>query len=78
MEDDMPANADNAPLELTLDPTACQGYAICLGIAPDVFDMPAGSPVAVLLRTSFPASDRPMLEEAVRNCPAQAIALSVA
>ena len=63
-------------LEVTLDGTKCQGYGLCLGIAPDVFDIPTGSPVAVLLRLRASEDERAKLEEAVRSCPAQAISLT--
>ena len=67
---------DDAHFEVLLDGVKCQGYALCLAVAPDVFDIPDDSAVAVLLRTTFPESDRSRLEAAVRRCPVKAIALS--
>lgn len=63
-------------IRIHLDTTKCQAYGLCVGIAPDVFDVPAGSPIAVLLTETADDEDREDLEEAVRNCPAQAIALT--
>lgn len=63
-------------IRIHLDATKCQAYGLCVGIAPDVFDVPAGSPIAVLLTETADDEDREDLEEAVRNCPAQAIALT--
>ena len=60
-------------LAVQLDPTRCKSYGICVSVLPDVFDTPAGSAVAVLLRDTVDADERADLEEAVRNCPAQAI-----
>ncbi len=56
-----------------LDEGRCRGYGICVSILPDVFDLPAGSKTAVLLRDEVDADDVEDLEESVRACPAQAI-----
>lgn len=63
-------------IRIILDTNKCQAYGLCVGIAPDFFDVPAGSPIAVLLAETADDDDRDDLEEAVRNCPAQAIALA--
>lgn len=60
---------------MVLDTTRCQGYGLCVGIHPDVFDVPAGSPVAVVLRDIVDGDDLADVEEAARACPAQAISL---
>jgi ferredoxin len=62
-------------VEVLLDAKVCNGYGVCVTIMPDVFDTPAGSPVAVLLRDRVEADERNDLEEAIRACPAQALAL---
>ncbi|WP_201010982.1 ferredoxin [Rhodococcus sp. NKCM2511] len=56
-----------------LDSVRCRSYGICTSILPDVFDLPAGAPAAVLLRHEVDADDVDDLAEAVRACPAQAI-----
>jgi ferredoxin len=62
-------------VEVLLDTTRCKSYGICVSILPDVFDTPAGSPTAVLLQRHVEPDDLEELEEAVRACPAQAIAV---
>ncbi|WP_221934737.1 ferredoxin [Georgenia yuyongxinii] len=59
-----------------LDTTKCRAYGICVTIAPDVFSLPKGSPVAVLLKDVTDGEDLADLEEASFNCPAQAISLA--
>jgi ferredoxin len=66
---------DSGAIEVLLDVSKCQGYAICLGVAPDVFDIEPGAGVAHLLRTTTTEIERPVLDDAVRSCPAQAISL---
>jgi ferredoxin len=63
-------------ISIALDTTKCQAYGLCMGISPDVFDAPSGSPIAVLLRDSADEDEREDLEEAARSCPAQAITLT--
>ncbi len=63
-------------ISIALDTSKCQAYGLCVGIAPDVFDVPSGSSVAVLLRDVADQDELEDLEEAVRSCPAQAIALA--
>lgn len=62
-------------VEILLDTKLCNSYGVCVTIMPDVFDTPAGSPIAVLLRDRVEADERNDLEEAIRACPAQALAL---
>ncbi|MDN5796414.1 MAG: ferredoxin [Intrasporangium sp.] len=63
-------------LKVTVDPTRCQAYGLCVGLSPDVFDIPPGSPVAVVRRDIVDGDDLADVEEAVRNCPAQAISIT--
>lgn len=63
-------------IEVTVDSSKCLGYGICLGL-PDVFDMPAGSSVAVVNARYFDESLQADIEDAVQNCPAAAISYSV-
>jgi ferredoxin len=62
-------------VEVLLDSSLCSTYGICVTIMPEVFDTPPGSPVVVLLRDRVEAHERDELEEAIRACPAQALAL---
>lgn len=61
-------------VEVLIDTKLCNAYGVCVTIMPDVFDTPAGSPVAVLLRDRVEAHERDDLDEAIRACPAQALA----
>lgn len=63
-------------ISIALDTSKCQAYGLCVGIVPDVFDVPSGSSVAVVLREVADEDEREDLEEAARSCPAQAIVLT--
>lgn len=60
---------------VAVDPGLCRAYGLCAGIQPDVFDVPFGSPVAVITRDIVGQDDLDGVEEAVRACPAQALTL---
>lgn len=61
--------------KVVIDGPACQAYGLCVTLHPEVFDVPPGSPVAILLREVVGDDDMEDVEEAVRACPAQAITL---
>ena len=67
--------ANNDRLRVVVDAARCQGYGLCVGIDPDVFDIPDGSLVAYVLRDVIDGDQRRDVEEAVVACPAQAISL---
>lgn len=58
-----------------LDTDKCHAYGVCVGMSPDVFDLPRGALVAALLKTEVDEARREELEDAARNCPAAAIKL---
>lgn len=62
-------------LRVSVDPVRCQAYGLCVAINPDVFDIPAGQPVAILLRDIVDGEDLAEVNEAIRSCPAQAISV---
>lgn len=62
-------------LKLRLDLDLCQGYANCLIEGPGYFDFDDETEKAVLLKEDVPEDQRPIAENAVRGCPARAIAL---
>ncbi len=64
------------PFEVLLDLDLCQGYANCVVAAPEIFDIDDASGVAVLLAPCPPVEQREHAEEAVRNCPAEAISIT--
>lgn len=59
--------------KVEVDTTRCQAYGLCVAIHPEVFDVPPGSPVAVVLRDVLDQDDLADVQEAARSCPAQAI-----
>ncbi|WP_432841941.1 ferredoxin [Dactylosporangium sp. CA-092794] len=65
----------NGPVRVAVDASRCQAYGLCVAVHPDVFDVPAGSPTAVVLRDVVGAGDLDDVEQAVRACPAQALSL---
>ncbi|MGO1563043.1 hypothetical protein CZ771_05875 [Actinomycetales bacterium JB111] len=62
-------------LKLRLDLDLCQGYANCLIEGPGYFDFDDETEKAVLLQADVPEDQRAIAENAVRGCPARAIAL---
>ena len=52
--------------------SACAGYANCLDVAPDIFDLDEHD-VAVVVASEFPSEQRQLLEDAAHRCPAKAI-----
>ena len=60
---------------VVVDATRCQTYGMCVVANPDVFDVPAGSIVAHVLRDVVDEADLDDVREAVAACPAQAISL---
>lgn len=61
--------------EVVLDLDLCQGYANCVIAAPEIFDIDDTRGVAILLAPHPPVAQREAAEEAVRNCPTEAISI---
>ena len=61
-------------MRVTVDLDRCEANAICMGIAPDVFDLDEDDNLH-LLQENPPEEYRERMEQAVRRCPKQAIAL---
>lgn len=53
----------------------CAGFGICLGIAPDVFELHDDG-YAIVLVSEVKPDDEDMIRRAVSQCPSQAIFLS--
>jgi ferredoxin len=62
-------------LKITVDLGLCQGYANCINVAPDIFDLNDDDQV-MLLRTDFEAADQPRIEDAVQGCPVSALRIT--
>ncbi|MDA0562888.1 ferredoxin [Streptomonospora sp. S1-112] len=61
-------------MRVTVDYDLCESNAVCMGIAPEVFEVRDDDYLYVLQEE--PAEDlRPRVEEAARMCPKQAIRL---
>jgi len=62
------------PMRVVVNMRLCESNALCMGIAPEVFDLDDDDELHVLDET--PAESlRPKILEAIRNCPKQAISL---
>ncbi|MFP5578123.1 MAG: ferredoxin [Acidimicrobiia bacterium] len=60
--------------KVVVDFDLCESNAICMGVAPEVFEVRDDDFLYVL--QEHPADElRPQVEEAVRRCPKQAIAI---
>jgi ferredoxin len=60
--------------KVVVDFDVCESNAICMGVAPEVFEVRDDDFLYVLQET--PADDlRPKVEQAVRQCPKQAITI---
>ncbi len=53
----------------------CAGFGVCLGIAPEVFELHDDG-YAVVLVSEVKPEDEDTMRQAVSHCPAQAIFLS--
>lgn len=61
-------------MRVVVDYDLCESNAVCMGILPEVFEVRDDDFLYVL--NENPSEDlRPKLEEAVRRCPKQAIAI---
>jgi ferredoxin len=57
-----------------IDTDACTGHGVCEGIRPDIFEV-GDDGIVHLLTEEFTEADRQDLEDAVYQCPAQALRL---
>ena len=62
-------------MRVTLDASKCQASGNCLLAAPDVFDLGDDSAIVTVLQERPPEEIRPAVEEAIRSCPVEALAL---
>jgi ferredoxin len=66
--------SEGAPVKIVVDYDKCTSNAVCMGIAPEVFEVRDDNFLYVL-QEEPPEELRPKMEEAVRMCPTQAISL---
>jgi sterol 14-demethylase len=70
--------AAEAPLRVRIDADLCQGHAVCVGEAPEVFDVERnedGEDKVVLRMNQAPPALRAKVEAAVRHCPTRALSI---
>jgi ferredoxin len=58
-------------MRMHVDMDACTGHGVCTGIRPDIFEL--ADYKVHLITEDFTEADRPDLEDAVNQCPAQAL-----
>ncbi len=61
--------------KVVVDFDRCESNAVCMGLAPEVFEVRDDNYLYVL-QEEPPDSLRPQVEQAVRDCPTQAISIS--
>ena len=62
------------PWKVVVDFDVCESNAVCMGIAPEVFEV-RDDDFLYVLQEEPDESLRPKVEEAVRRCPKQAISI---
>ena len=61
-------------MRVVVDFDLCESNAVCMGIAPEVFEVRDDN-FLYILQEEPPEELRPKVEEAVRRCPRQAISI---
>jgi ferredoxin len=61
-------------MKVIVDFDRCESNAVCMGIAPEVFEV-RDDDFLYILQEEPPEELRPKMEEAVRLCPKQAISI---
>jgi ferredoxin len=61
-------------MRIVVDTQLCQGHAVCMGEAPEVFEVTRDGTLTVLQETP-PDTLRKQVEDAVRYCPTGALSL---
>ena len=67
------AAAGDGAVRVRLDAGLCQGHAVCMSEAPEVFRVEDGARTVTVLRDDVPAALRARVERAVRHCPTRAL-----
>ena len=61
--------------KVVVDDMLCEGNAMCLDVAPDVFDL-SDDDVAIVLQEELGEDMRDKVEDAVQACPKQALSIA--
>lgn len=59
-------------MRVTVDRDRCEGNAVCLGIAPDVFELD-DEEYAVVTADPIPVDQEELVEQAIAECPRAAL-----
>jgi ferredoxin len=62
-------------MKVRIDTDLCAGFGICVGIAPEIFELHEDGYATVLV-SEVPPELEDLVRRAVSQCPAQAISLS--
>ena len=62
-------------VRVRVDRGLCQGHAVCVSEAPDVFRLDAGARTVSLLRAEVPAAARAKVDAAIKHCPTRALSI---
>lgn len=62
-------------MKLILDASRCEGYGVCVDIAPAVFELGDDDEHVTLLEEEIDASREDQVKEAVAECPMAALRL---
>ncbi|WP_322756246.1 ferredoxin [Frankia sp. Cas3] len=63
-------------MRVTIDRSRCQGHALCVLAAPDLFDLDDVDSHAYVRVDPMPASVGEAVHSAAQNCPEQAISVA--
>ena len=61
-------------MKIEVDWDLCESNAVCMGIAPEVFQL-EDNDMLTLLQTEVTPENETLVREAVRQCPRQAISI---
>jgi ferredoxin len=61
-------------MRVVVDYDLCESNAICMGILPEVFEV-RDDDLLYILQENPPEDLRPLVQEAVRRCPKQALSI---
>lgn len=61
-------------MKVSVDPLVCEANAVCVGLAPEIFDLNDDDELQILL-PDVPPELRDRVRHAVRSCPKAALAL---
>lgn len=61
-------------MKVSVDPMVCEANGVCVGLAPEVFDLDDDDELTIL-QSEVPADQADLVRHAVRSCPKAALSL---